>query len=139
MVDIRRAIEVLVPNAKWDYSIPNEGGTEQQYNNIRWTDERPKPTWGNIISTAEAFTAADLLALRQEMVCGPLQIRKALRQTDNYATIVGVISQADEEIQEAWEYAGEFKRLDPMVEMIRVTLNKTHEEVDNLFTLAMSL
>lgn len=26
IIDIRRALEALCPNAMWDFSIPNEGG-----------------------------------------------------------------------------------------------------------------
>jgi hypothetical protein len=139
MVDIRRAIESLVPNAKWDFSIPNEGGTEPQYNAIRWTDTRSKPSWGDIVTTAAGFETADLLAMRQGMVCGPLQIRKALRQTGNYALVTGAIATADEEVQEAWKYASEMRRLDPMVEMMRQIMGKTDVEVDDLFHLAMTL
>ena len=43
IIDIRRALEALCPNAMWDFSIPNEGGTEAQYNAVIWSDARPKP------------------------------------------------------------------------------------------------
>lgn len=49
LLDIRRALEQLVPNAKWDFSIPNEGGTEEQYNAMTWKDSRPKPSWAEIV------------------------------------------------------------------------------------------
>jgi len=139
MVDIRRAIETLVPDAKWDFSIPNEGGDESQYNEIGWADTRPKPAWADLVEVAEGFAAADLAAKRLDMSVGPLQLRKALRQTGDYAAVIAIIAQADEETQEAWEYASEVRRLNPMIEGVRIILNKTPEEVDALFELASTL
>lgn len=140
MIDVRRAIESLVPNAAWDYSIPNEGGTEMQYDAITWSDSRPRPTWAELVAAADGFAAADLLAMRQGMTCGSLQLRRALRQTGDYAAVVTAIEEyADEEIREAWECASEIRRLDPMVEAMRFTLGRSHEEVDAIFELAATL
>jgi len=139
IIDIRRAIESLVPNAKWDYSVPNEGGTEAQYNAIRWTDERSKPAWGEIVSTAEGFVAADLQATRQGMTCSPLQMRRALRQAGMYEDVVAWVATQEEAVSEAWEYATFFYRLDPFILVAGPGLGKTEEELDALFTLAMSL
>ena len=139
MIDIRRAIESIVPNAKWDYSIPNEGGTEQQYNNVRWTDARSKPAWSAIVEVAEGFAAADALAMRQGMTCSPLQMRRALRQAGLYDTVVAWVATQEDEISEAWEYATFFYRLDPFILVAGPALGKTDEDLDQLFTLAMSL
>jgi hypothetical protein len=76
---------------------------------------------------------------RATMSCGPLQLRRALRQLGLYATITAAIAQADEETQEAWEYASEVRRLEPMVEAMRVVLGKTDAEVDAIFDLAVTL
>ena len=75
---------------------------------------------------------------RAAMSCGPLQIRKALRVAGLHQLVVGFIETADEEIQEAWEYAGEFKRLDPLVLGVQQALGKTDEEVDAIFQLALT-
>jgi len=139
MVDIRRAIESLVPNAKWDFSIRNEGGTEAQYNAIRWTDTRSKPSWNDIVVAAEGFTAADLLAARQGMQCSPLQIRRALRQVGMYDTVVSWVATQPTEISEAWEYATFFARLDPFIVAATPGLGKTDVEVDQVFQLAITL
>jgi abortive infection bacteriophage resistance protein len=50
LIDIRKYLEVLVKNPKYDYSIPNSGGDEIAYNNIKWYDKRPKPTWEDILN-----------------------------------------------------------------------------------------
>ena len=138
MVDIRRAIESLVPNAKWDYSVPNEGGTEAQYNAIRWTDARSKPAWGEIVSIADGFAAADLQARREGMQCGALQFRKALRQLGKMDAVKAYVETADEETQEAWEYATSFMRLDPFIVGGMAALGVTDEEVDAVFELAVT-
>ena len=76
---------------------------------------------------------------RLTMTCGPLQLRRALRQTGDYAAVVAALEQADEETQEAWEYASEVRRLDPMIEAMRLALGKSPEDVDAIFELAVTL
>jgi len=100
-------------------------------------------------STSEGFTysngvfsewqsSIDSNAIRANMYCGPLQIRKALRAAGLHTAVVAYVAGADEETQEAWEYAGEFRRLDPFILAAQVALNKTDEEVDDLFRLALT-
>ena len=138
-IDIRRALEAIVPNARWDFSIPNEGGTELQYSNIRWTDSRQKPSWETLVTIAEGFAAADLLAKRQGMQCGALQFRKALRALGKMEAVKAYVEQADEETQEAWEYATEFRRLNPFIVTGMAALGVSDEDVDAVFELAMTL
>lgn len=139
MIDIRRALEAITPNARWDFSIPNEGGTELQYNNIRWDDPRNKPAWADLVAIAEGFAAADLLAMRQGMQCGALQFRKALRAFGKMDAVKAYVEQADEETQEAWEYATSFTRLDPFITVGMAALGVSDEEVDAVFELAITL
>ena len=139
IIDIRRALEVITPDAKWDFSIPNEGGTELQYSNIRWEDTRQKPSWETLVSISDGFAAADLQARREGMVCGALQFRKALRQLGKMDAVKAYVEQADEETQEAWEYATEFKRLDPFITQGMAALGVSDAEVDVVFELAVTL
>ena len=139
IIDIRRALEVITPDAKWDYSIPNEGGTELQYSNIRWTDSRQKPSWETLVIIADGFAAADLQARREGMQCGALQFRKALRQLGKMGAVKAYVETADEETQEAWEYATEFKRLDQFVVGGMTALGVSDEDVDAVFELAVTL
>jgi len=81
----------------------------------------------------------EVQAWRSGLSCGPLQLRRALRQLGMMATVQAAMAQADEETQEAWEYASEIRRADPMIEAVRVALGKTDEEVDSLFLLAQTL
>lgn len=73
---------------------------------------------------------------RATAVVGPLQIRRALRETGDFNTVQAAMETADELTREAWQYAGEFRRNDPLVEAMRQVLGKTPEEVDELFRLA---
>ena len=81
----------------------------------------------------------EVQAWRNGLSCGPLQMRRVLRQIGEYATVTAMMTQSDEETQEAWEYASEIKRMDPMIEAMRQGLGKTAEEVDGLFLLAQTL
>ena len=139
IIDIRRALEVITPDAKWDYSIPNEGGTELQYSNIRWGDSRQKPSWETLVAIADGFAAADLQARREVLRCGALQFRKALRQLGKMDAVKAYVETADEETQEAWEYATEFRRLDPFIVQGMAALGVSDEEVDDVFELAVTL
>ena len=80
-----------------------------------------------------------LLSKRSSMVCTPWQIRKALTILNLREAVETAVSQADQQIKDAYEFAQEFKRLDPLVISFGTILEKTDLELDDLFTLAMSL
>lgn len=139
-LDIRRAIEFLVPNAKWDFSIPNEGGEEDQYGEIRWSDERPKPSWDQIVSTCSSFEATDLQTMRENMVVFPVQFGKALNALGVLQTVIDFVENSnDPMLKWAFNKATEFRRTDPFVEAMIVDMGKTPEEADSLFILAATL
>lgn len=133
MIDIRRAIESIVPDAKWDYSIPNEGGTEEQYNAITWSDTRPKPEWSDIVAVAEGFAAADLIASRQSAIIGPVELGEKLNalgmfdQVNTWANAQGGLTSY------AWNRATQFDRLHPMVLAAQKEFGWTDEQTDALF------
>ena len=76
---------------------------------------------------------------RDGMQCGALQFRKALRQLGKMDAVKAYVETADEETQEAWEYATEFKRLDPFITTGMAALGVSDEEVDAVFELAVTL
>jgi len=88
--------------------------------------------------TPEEIEAA-ILQKRTNMVCGPWQLRQALRATGNYELIKTAMETADELTKEAWEYASEYRRLDPLVEGLRLALGVPHEDVDAIFVMAGGL
>jgi len=70
------------------------------------------------------------------MSVGPLQLRRALREVGLYQKVVDYLATAPEEVQEAWEYATEYRRNDPLFPVVQDELEMTEEEVDYLFVLA---
>lgn len=133
MIDIRRAIESIVPGAKWDYSIPNEGGTEAQYNAITWSDTRPKPAWADILAVAEGFTAADLLARRQSAIIGPIELGEKLNALGMFDQVNTWANAQGGQISWAWNRATQFERTHPMVLAAQAEMGWTAEQVDALF------
>lgn len=85
-------------------------------------------------------SAEEQLAVwRTSATCGPLELRRALRQLGLLEAVKTYLATADEEIQEAWEYATVIKRNDPFISAVQLVLKKTDEEVDDLFQLAITL
>ena len=70
---------------------------------------------------------------------GPLQLRRALRAMGEMETINNYMNNlASDEVKEAWEYATTIPRLDPLVLGLQEILERTDEEVDQLFELALT-
>lgn len=68
------------------------------------------------------------------------QARKALHQLGHLASIESYMSvNASEEEKIDWEFAMEVQRGYPLVDRMRVLLNLTEQDIDDLFTLAHSL
>ena len=74
-----------------------------------------------------------------EIVVSPWQIRKALNATNLRESVELAVREADTATQDAWNYAQEFKRDDPLVINLGLALGKTEEALDSLFELANSL
>ena len=85
------------------------------------------------------WTPEERQSWRETLVCGPLQMRRALRQTGDFAAVQAAMASADEETREAWEIASEIWRKEPMIEAMRLVLGKKAEEVDEIFLLAQTL
>lgn len=73
---------------------------------------------------------------RQGMAVGPLQIRKALRATEQLSLVQEYMATASEEVKEAWDYASVFERTDSTVLEVQQVLNVSDDELDSLFELA---
>jgi len=69
----------------------------------------------------------------------PWRMRKALNQLGLRSTVEASVAQADQDTKDAWEFATEFVRTDPLILVMQNVLGKTDEEVDNLFLLGASL
>lgn len=51
MIDISLTLEYLLPNTKYGGAF--EYNTKEEYDKIRWEDDRKKPSWSEIISNWE--------------------------------------------------------------------------------------
>ena len=88
---------------------------------------------------AEENNAKALQAKREGLVVTPWQIRKALNAAGLREAVEAGVAQADVSTKDAWEFAQEFKRLDPLVTGLGTMLGKTELELDTLFELAVTL
>lgn len=73
------------------------------------------------------------------IIVSPWQIRKALNATGMRAAVEAAVEVADQVTRDAWEFAQEFRRDNPLIAAIGVAMGKTDEEIDQLFELAASL
>lgn len=70
----------------------------------------------------------------------PLQARRALRAAGLTAAVeAAVAASGDANVQDAWEYAIEFRRDDPMLAAIAKAIGMTDAQVDELFRAASVL
>lgn len=93
---------------------------QQTWEIIPWTDEQ-------------------MQAFRSSLRCGPLQLRKALRQLGLYDEVETAINNLGGEALEAWSVAATIRRLDPVVLQLQSIIDKSENEVDDIFILARSL
>ena len=95
---------------------------------------------GNQVVDTSALTAEYLKQQRRkEIVVGPYQIRKALRDAGLIDTVKAFVESADPEIQEAWQYSTEFKRLDPTILAALDAMGIEEDTADELFEYALNI
>jgi hypothetical protein len=73
------------------------------------------------------------------MVVTPRQIRQALNQTGDRASVDAAVAEGTQDLKDWWEFATSFERLHPEVIAMGTGLGKTDADLDGLFTLAASL
>lgn len=95
-------------------------------------------TW--VVTEASPEEVAQrLAAMRARMTVSPLQIRRALRQSGLFEAVVAFIASASDDVRDAWEYALQIDRADPLIAGAAQALGVTDEQVDDLFRLAATL
>jgi hypothetical protein len=80
-----------------------------------------------------------LINLRKNMSVTPLQIRRALRKKDLLNDIMTYINSSSEEIIEAWEYAIQIDRMNPLIIEASNILGISDDTLDDIFVLASKL
>lgn len=92
----------------------------------------PRPL---LVGELEAAIEASPLVVVPSSVT-PIQMRKALRLSGLKASVDAALSQADETVQEEWEYATEVLRTDANLIAVAYSIGKTDADIDALFVLA---
>lgn len=67
----------------------------------------------------------------------PLQARRALRQAGLLDAVTALVAASDADTRDAWEYAVEFRRDDPLLRALAGQLGLTEADIDNLFRSAI--
>jgi len=118
---------------------------------LGWADEEVARAWGEELEPRlQAEREAEIEAIRNTpppeppapvvpYEVSPRQIRRALSIVGLREAVEGAVATADEEVKDAWFYSTAFYRDNPLVLNLAVALNKTEEELDNIFILASTL
>ncbi len=69
----------------------------------------------------------------------PRQMRLALSQLGMLSAVQAFVDAGGEQVHISWEYATEFSKSHPLVMAAKVALNRTDEEIDQIFRLAATL
>jgi hypothetical protein len=77
--------------------------------------------------------------IRAGMKCTAYQIRQALSVAGLRDQVEAAVAAGDQAMQDAWHYAQTFERLHPKILAIGTALGQTEQQLDDLFTLGMTL
>lgn len=101
------------------------------------TYTEPVDGWHQFASLDEAMA---FFSKPAGLTASPWQIRKALNQMGLRDTVEqAVAASTDQALKDGWEYATEFRRLDPFVVSFIAMLGMTDAQGDDFFRLAGSL
>lgn len=126
------------PDVQYNYATETlEYNAYPDLNNLKWIEE----------SYVRQLTPEEIEQRLPKApdVCTPRQLRIALIQTGiSLSTIQGYIDGIQDPIQKEiataeWEYAIEVKKQHPLVQMIGSNLNLTSQQIDDIFTFAVTL
>lgn len=78
-------------------------------------------------------------SLDKVAVVSARQMRLALSQLGILGAVQAFVDAGDEQTHISWEYATEFTKTHPLVVAAKVALNRTDEDIDNIFRLAATL
>jgi hypothetical protein len=67
------------------------------------------------------------------------QVRKVLTASGLHAQVEAAVLAADQDTQDAWHYASNFQRDDPILNAMAVSLGITPKDLDNIFDLGITL
>lgn len=86
-----------------------------------------------------AWQSASNAARLASIAVSPWQIRKALNALGLRDSVEAAVAAGDQTVKDAWQYATEVRRDNPLVNGVATALGKTEAEIDELFLLAVAL
>jgi hypothetical protein len=140
--------EIVLPNgdilAAPELYVENSGGYKLVK---RFLVNEPPSEWYRHISSSVEFNGTDVVETYVfsetpnvvPQFVTPLQFRRALNQLDIRDDVETYVNTLSQDEKDAWEYATEFQRNNQIIANAAIALNKTSEEVDDLFRLASTL
>lgn len=136
MIDIALGIEHLVPGASYSGSLT--ANDLEAYQAIHWQDERPMPTWEDILEVHETAGSRGLIALYNvPQKITRRQGRLALLEQGKLVlveSILGSIEDPAEKLRAQVEYETDtWERNSTFLVEFWLQLGGTEEELDDLF------
>lgn len=94
-----------------------------------------------VVDYTQSEIEARLEQWRQFTTCSPFRGRTALRRAGLFSQVEAMIAlpETPDEVKDAWEYAIEWRRMDPMIISLATALNMTDTQVDDLFKAAAQI
>lgn len=138
---------VILPNG----DIINAPSVYENYGDYKLVkrylvDEKPGIWYDHISSTVD-FNGTDVVETyiyseepnKVPQIVSPLQFRRALNQLNMRTMIEDYVKTLDGDSKDAWEYATQIERNNPMVFNAAKDLNVPDNQIDNVFRLAGTL
>ncbi len=122
------------------YMIKEAGGDQRVLNIIEWNevDVVDLVTMGYPYCHLLQWDGTPVWEPVPQIV-SPAQFRRALRLMGMYQHFQAFVAQLDEASREEIEYANEFRRNHPFMELARVQMGMSKQDGDNFFRFAASL
>ena len=97
----------------------------------KWNWKEPQPNINDVIAESLKVIPPSIVSMRQA--------RLALLQAGLLPTVSSAIAAGGDADKIEWEYAADVDRNSPLVQNMKLGLNLSDADLDNLFTLASSL
>lgn len=105
--------------------IPNDSQNSDYKNYLIW-------------ASTNTTTPADI-AVKVFMPLSAWQVRKILTQFNLRSSVEAGVAAADQNTKDAWAYAKEFQRDDPVLTGMATALGMTNTQIDSMFDIGITL
>jgi hypothetical protein len=124
---------------------PSEDWQNDNYKLVkRYLVDNPPSVWHRSTSSEVVFDGTDVVETYVypevpnivPQTVSPLQMRRALTELGLRTDVENAVETLDQDAKDAWQYATEIHRNNGIIANVATALNKTTEDIDNLFRLA---